>query len=134
MNWLITGCCFIGTAPVKDLVANGRHFIRIINNLSVGTRENLARVSNFVEKNTNTLAHHISKSPPVELIVGDILDEGLAMKASNGIDIIVHLEASTGIEKSVAEPRSDLVANVIGTLSSTQGGCSAQLFGYCQST
>ena len=117
MNWLITGGCgFIGTALVRDLVAEGGHFIRIIDDLSVGTRENLSRVSNFVEKDPNTFAPHISRSPPVELIVGDILDEGLALKASNGIDIIVHLAASTGVAESVAEPRSDLVANVIGTL------------------
>ena len=117
VNWLITGGCgFIGTALVKNLVAEGDHFIRIIDNLSVGTRENLARVSNFVVKDPNTFTPHISRSPPVELIVGDILDEGLALEASNGIDIIVHLAASTGVAESVAEPRSDLVANVIGTL------------------
>jgi len=117
VNWLITGGCgFIGTALVKELVAEGDHFIRIIDNLSVGTRENLARVSNFVEKDPNTFAPHISMSPPVELIVGDILDEGLALEASNGINMIVHLAASTGVAESVAEPRSDLVANVIGTL------------------
>ena len=117
MNWLITGGCgFIGTSLVKNLVSEDDHCIRIIDNLSVGTRENLARVSNFVEKDPNTFAPHISKSPPVELIVGDILDEDLALKASNGIDIIVHLAASTGVAESVAKPRSDLVANVIGTL------------------
>ena len=117
MNWLITGGCgFIGTALVKDLVTEGGHFMRIIDNLSVGTRENLARVSNFVEKDLNTFAPPISKSPPVELIVGDILDEGLALKVCNGIDIIVHLAASTGVAESVAEPRLDLIANVIGTL------------------
>lgn len=122
MNWLITGGCgFIGTALVKDLVDEGDHFIRIIDNLSVGTRENLARVSSFTEKVSNALRLDISQSPPVELIVGDIRDEGLALKVSKGIDIIVHLAASTGVPESVAEPRSDCLANVIGTLNYLEG-------------
>jgi UDP-glucose 4-epimerase len=34
MNWLITGGCgFIGTALVKNLIEEGGHFIRIIDNL-----------------------------------------------------------------------------------------------------
>ena len=128
MNWLITGGCgFIGTALVKDLVAEGGHFIRIIDNLSVGTRENLARVSNFVEKDPSSFAPHISKSLSVELIVGDILDEGLALKACNGIDIIVHLAASTGVAESVAEPRSDLVTNVIGTINYLEAARHSQI-------
>ena len=117
MNWLITGGCgFISTALVKDLDAEGGHFMRIIDNLSVGTLENLSRVSNFMEKDPSSLVSHISNSPPVEVIVGDILDEDLDLKAANGIDVIVHLAASTGVPESVADPRSDYVANVIGTL------------------
>jgi UDP-glucose 4-epimerase len=105
MNWLITGGCgFVGTSLVKNLVSEGGHFIRIIDNLTVGTRENLARVSSFTEKNSNALRSDISQSPPVELIVGDILDEDLALQASKGIYIIVHLAASTGVPESVAEP------------------------------
>jgi UDP-glucose 4-epimerase len=117
MNWLITGGCgFIGTSLVKNLVSEGGHLIRVIDNLSVGTRENLTRVCKFTEKDLDTLGSDTFQLSPVELIVGDILDEDLASKATNGIDIIVHLAASTGVPESVAEPRPDCLTNVIGTL------------------
>jgi UDP-glucose 4-epimerase len=117
MNWLITGGCgFIGTSLVKNLVSEGGHSIRVIDNLSVGTREDLTRVCNFAEKDHDTLGSDTLQLSPVELIVGDILDEDLASKAANGIDIIVHLAASTGVPESVAEPRPDCLTNVIGTL------------------
>jgi UDP-glucose 4-epimerase len=117
MNWLLTGGCgFIGTSLVKHLVAEGGHSIRVIDNLSVGTREDLTRVCKFTEKDLDTLGSDTFQLSPVELIVGDILDEDLASKASDGIDIIVHLAASTGVPESVAEPRPDCLTNVIGTL------------------
>ena len=57
MNWLITGGCgFIGTNLVKNLVEEGGHFIRIVDNLSVGTREDLALVCHFTEKTVDDLA------------------------------------------------------------------------------
>ena len=44
-KWLITGGCgFIGTNLVKKLVEEGGHFIRVLDNLSVGTRQDLERV------------------------------------------------------------------------------------------
>lgn len=53
-RWLITGGCgFIGTSLVKHLVSQEGHFIRIVDNLSVGTREDLAKVCNFTEKNSS---------------------------------------------------------------------------------
>jgi UDP-glucose 4-epimerase len=122
MKWVITGGCgFIGTALVKDLVAEGDHFIRIIDNLSVGTRENLARVSSYTEFDPHTLSPEFDfpipdSSPSVQLIVGDILDEELALKAAKKMDIIVHLAASTGVAESVEDPPSDCLVNVIGTL------------------
>jgi UDP-glucose 4-epimerase len=124
MNWLITGGCgFIGTRLVKDLVSEGGHFIRIIDNLSVGTRENLARICDFVELDLDTFNSRSpvinlesSQSSKVELIVGDIFDEHLALKAAEGIEVIVHLAASTGVEQSVANPRLDCLTNVTGTL------------------
>ena len=117
MNWLITGGCgFIGTSLVKNLIAEGVGFIRIIDNLSVGSRENLARICEFIEKDLDTLGSDTSQSSRVELIVADICDEELALKVSEGMDIVVHLAASTGVPESVADPRSDCLANVLGTL------------------
>jgi len=122
MNWLITGGCgFIGTSLVENLVAKGGHFIRIIDNLSVGTRENLARVCSYTEFDPNALSPESDfplpdTSPSVQFIVGDILSEELALKAAEKIEVIVHLAASTGVGESVEDPRLDCLANVIGTL------------------
>ena len=52
----------------------------------------------------------------VQLIVGDITDERLALEISVDIDVIVHFAANSGVEPSVKNPRFDCVTNVIGTL------------------
>jgi len=113
MKWLVTGGCgFIGTSLIRHLVAEGGHGIRVIDNLSVGTREDLEAVSAFCE------ADKIDTFPEsgVELVVGDILDESLASEVVRGADVIVHLAANTGVAPSVEDPRQDCVTNVIGTL------------------
>ncbi len=113
MNWLITGGCgFIGTALIRSLKAEGGHNIRIIDNLSVGTKEDLNVVTEFIV----TLPESIkSQFSGVELVVGNIQDDELAFIVTKGIDVIVHLAANTGVGPSVEDPRSDCYANVIGT-------------------
>ena len=113
MNWLITGGCgFLGTALIQRLLRQGGHGIRVLDNLSTGAREDLALVSSYKEITEND-----TDSAPngVELIVGDILDDQLALKVSNGCDIIVHFAANTGVSPSVENPRADMLANVVGT-------------------
>ncbi len=113
MNWLITGGCgFLGTALIRDLVAEGGHAIRVVDNLAVGAREDLHAVSDFVEGP----AEGPISGEGVELVVGDILDEGLALRAARGADVVVHLAANTGVGPSVEDPRGDCVTNVLGTL------------------
>jgi UDP-glucose 4-epimerase len=116
MNWLITGGCgFIGSCLIDNLMEEGGHFIRVVDNLSVGTREDLVNVCEYVELDPK--AQQIQTPDHfVQLIVGDIRDDKLALKASEGIDVIVHLAASTGVAPSVDNPRSDCLDNVIGTL------------------
>lgn len=117
MNWLITGGCgFIGRSLIQNLLAEGGHSIRIVDNLSVGSREELELIAKFVETDGEAASFPPLASASVELIAGDILNEQLAMKAAQGMDIIVHLAANTGVAPSVAEPRMDCVTNVIGTL------------------
>lgn len=114
MNWLITGGCgFIGTCLIKELSRAGGHSIRVLDNLSVGTREDLAGVSMFSEKKGCELGPVF---PGVELVVGNILDDDLALRVAQGMDIIVHLAANTGVGPSVENPRFDCCTNVIGTL------------------
>lgn len=112
MNWLITGGCgFLGTSLIRDLVADGGHNVRAVDNLSVGEREDLAAVCEFSEGGGS------GPFPAgVELVVGDILDESLALRVAEGADVILHLAANTGVAPSVEDPRKDCVANVIGTL------------------
>ena len=111
MNWLITGGCgFIGTALVRSLTDEGGHGVRVVDNLAVGTREDLASVCEFEE------GHGGPITSGVELVVGDIRDEGLALRAAEGADAIVHLAANTGVGPSVEDPRGDCMSNVVGTL------------------
>ena len=113
MNWLITGGCgFLGTNLVKALVEEGGHTIRIVDNLEVGTRQDLARAADFAEVDPRSLS---TPSAQVELVVGDIGDADLAERAARGMDVIVHFAANTGVGPSVADPRDDCEANVLGT-------------------
>jgi len=89
----------------------GGHGVRVVDNLVVGTREDLASVCEFTEGSGEGPI-----SPGVELVVGDILDEELALRAAEGADVIVHLAANTGVMPSVEDPRSDCMMNVVGTL------------------
>lgn len=113
MNWLITGGCgFIGTSLINRLQSESGQNVRVLDNLSTGTRDDLGLVCSFIETGADTLD---SSPRGVELIVGDILDEALALKAAQGVDVVVHLAANTGVGPSVEDPRSDCYANVIGT-------------------
>ena len=93
--------------------------VRVVDDLSVGTRAELRAVHDFAE---------LSPSRPmdwsgarVELVVGDIRDGALARRATMGADIVVHLAANTGVGPSVADPMRDCTANVIGTLNYLEG-------------
>lgn len=116
MKWLITGGCgFIGTSLIHRLQKeNSDHEIRVLDNLSVGTREDLGNVCNFVEVIPESFIPS-SMATRVELVIGDILDEELAQQVSKGVDVIVHLAANTGVGPSVENPRIDCFTNVIGT-------------------
>ena len=114
MNWLITGGTgFIGSRLVNHLYTSREGTIRIVDNLSVGSRENLRGVSSCREVAAGDLM-----GPPegVELVVGDIRNADLALRATQGIDAIVHLAGNTGVQPSIADPLLDCNANVLGTL------------------
>lgn len=111
MNWLITGGCgFIGTSLIKTIIKEDCHNIRVLDNLTTGSREDLSGVCKYFERQINS----IGKFGGIELIVGDILDEDLAVKVTKGADVIIHLAANTGVGPSVANPREDCMVNVIG--------------------
>ncbi|HEX7003745.1 MAG TPA: NAD-dependent epimerase/dehydratase family protein [Trueperaceae bacterium] len=112
MNWLITGGCgFIGTSLIKNLLEQGNEGIRVVDDLSVGSRSALSAVAPHYYEGSGRLA-----PGDVQLLVADILDEEMALAAAEGIDVIVHLAANTGVQPSIADPRNDCLTNVIGTL------------------
>ena len=86
MNWkskrvLVTGgASFIGSALVDALVSRGT-YVRIVDNFSSGRRENLST---------------LLSSKAIELIDADLLDDGIAGKAADGIDLVFHLAADHG--------------------------------------
>ena len=128
MNWLITGGCgFIGLRLVRHLLKQENQFIRILDNLSVGTREDLAKVSEFVEASRAKIFSSTHSEKPVQLIVGDILDETLVLQTLRNIDVVVHLAANTGVGPSVEDPRTDCLTNVIGTFNLLEAARSAQV-------
>jgi UDP-glucose 4-epimerase len=116
VNWLITGGCgFIGTALVRSLGQEGGHAVRVVDNFAVGTREDLAAASDFVEVSPGELAP-MTPEERIELVAGDITDDDLALRAARGADVIVHFAANTGVMPSVEDPRADCMSNVVGTL------------------
>jgi UDP-glucose 4-epimerase len=116
VNWLITGGCgFIGTALVRSLGQEGGHAVRVVDNFAVGTREDLAAASDFVEVSPGELAP-MTPEERIELVAGDITDDDLALLAARGADVIVHFAANTGVMPSVEDPRADCMSNVVGTL------------------
>lgn len=122
---LITGGCgFIGLNLVKKVIKNKlSKRIRILDNLSVGTREDiesvLAEFGKFnIDCNGNRINYNFKDDsyPSVELLIGSIISKEVVETATIGIDIIVHLAANTGVGPSVENPLLDMESNVIGTV------------------
>ena len=97
-RFLVTGGAgFIGSSLVRSLASRGDR-VRVVDNFSSGRRENLADVAG------------------VELIEGDILDEGLMARAADGVSVIFHEAAIPSVPRSIAEPLPTNEVNVTGTL------------------
>lgn len=115
MNILVTGGCgFIGVNLIRRLMdEDDGHRIRVIDNLTVGRREDLSSVGEFIELTESEIEDFPAHK--LELVKGDIRDEDLANRVCNGIDAVVHLAANTGVIPSIEDPRADYMANVLGT-------------------
>ena len=121
VSWLVTGGCgFIGTNLIKYLLEDEpRIKIRVLDNLFVGTRDDLSSVCDFIEVESTDLRPRSSnrglKSSTVELVVGDICNYEVCHACCTGMDFVIHLAANTGVPQSVENPRSDMESNVAGT-------------------
>ncbi len=99
MHVLLTGGCgFIGSNLVRHLEKNGPDDLRItvFDNLSTGRRDDL--------DGTRAI-----------LVTGDITDRVALGNALAGVDRVVHLAAHTRVVESVADPRKNMIDNVVGT-------------------
>ena len=91
---------FIGSHLVEALLKKG-HEVRILDNFSTGTRENLT-----FENDT----------PSPDIVEGDIRDLALCQKVMTGVDYVFHQAALPSVQRSVEDPLGSNAVNVGGTL------------------
>jgi UDP-glucose 4-epimerase len=97
--YLVTGGAgFIGANLVEALVRSGEK-VRVFDNLSTGSRENLASVQGRIE-----------------VVEGDLRDFSAVRRAMEGIVYVSHQAALRSVERSVDDPLSTDEVNVHGTL------------------
>ena len=102
MRWLVTGGCgFIGANLIADLRAAGGHQLRVLDDGSAGA---------------DSLRACGVDPGRLDLRVADVRDDRAVGEAARGIDVIAHLAGATGVVGSLADPRGDASANVLGTL------------------
>ena len=96
-RYLVTGGAgFIGSHVVDALAARGAA-VRVVDDLSTGSRGNLA------------------EHPDVELIEADLADPQVAEAAVTGVECAIHMAAIPSVPRSVQEPRRARRANVDAT-------------------
>ena len=99
MKYLVTGGAgFIGSHIATALVERGDE-VRVFDNLSSGSKQNLAHLSG-----------------DVELVEGDLLDAAEVERAVEGVDVIFHEAALASVPRSVAKPLDTHAVCVTGTL------------------
>jgi nucleoside-diphosphate-sugar epimerase len=97
MKVLVTGGAgFIGSNLIIRLLSKG-YSVKIIDDLSTGSLENIRGLD-------------------IEFIKGSILDFNLINDACKDVDVIFHLAASVGRQKSIDFPINDSETNILGTI------------------
>ncbi len=96
---LVTGGAgFIGSHLVRELVSL-RYEVRVLDNLSRGSLENLGEALS-----------------EVELVLGDVRDPEVTARAVSGVDAVLHLAALVDVEESIRFPELYTEVNLVGTL------------------
>jgi UDP-glucose 4-epimerase len=114
---LVTGGAgFIGSHLVKALVKAG-HQVRVLDNLSTGSIENLADVLNAIE-----------------FVRGDVRDYGVVESAVRGVDAVVHLAALIDVAESVERPDLYFDVNVRGTYNVVKASKNVSTFIFASSS
>lgn len=97
--YLVTGGAgFIGSHLVDELLSRG-HRVRVLDNFSTGSRDNIAHV----------LAD-------VEIVEGDIQSYERVHNAARGADYVIHEAALPSVPRSVQDPLTTHQVNTTGTL------------------
>jgi len=105
-RFLITGGAgFIGSHLAHALVARGDS-VRVFDDLSSGRRENLAALE----------TGDVGSGAPVEMLIGDVADEGLLAGALDGVDGVFHGAAQVSVPQSVVLPVRSIDVNVMATM------------------
>lgn len=100
MRYLITGGAgFIGS-HLADHFLNQGHRVRVLDDLSTGSRENIA---------------HLEDRDGFGLTVGSVLDEDLLNREIDACDRVVHLAAAVGVKRILERPVETIQTNVDGT-------------------
>lgn len=98
-TYLVTGGAgFIGSHIVDELVRRGEH-VRVLDNISTGTRKNLADVIG-----------------QIEFLEGDIRNLETVRTAMQDVDYVLHQAALPSVSRSVADPLMTNEVNITGTL------------------
>ena len=114
---LVTGGAgFIGSHLVKALVKAG-HQVRVLDNLSTGSVENLADVLDAIE-----------------FVRGDVSDYGAVESAVRGVDAVVHLAALIDVAESVEKPDLYFDVNVRGTYNVAKASRNINTFVFASSS
>jgi UDP-N-acetylglucosamine/UDP-N-acetyl-alpha-D-glucosaminouronate 4-epimerase len=99
-TFLVTGGAgFIGSHLVAYLLENGAGSVRVLDNLSTGSRKNVEL---------------FSVHPQYRFIEGDIRDAGVCAAACEGVDYVTHQAALGSVPRSVKDPVTTNEVNVSG--------------------
>lgn len=103
MRILVTGGAgFIGSNMVEQLLQDKRvNFVRVLDNLSTGSLENLDGFSGH---------------PGFEFLEGDIREFDTCLRACEGIDVITHQAALGSVPRSIKDPLTTNEVNITGSL------------------
>lgn len=102
LNILVTGGAgFIGSNIVENLLKKNVKFVRILDNLSTGYKEN---IEPFLHNDN------------VEFMLGDIADLGTCKRAMKNIDRVIHQAALGSVPRSIDNPLNSHISNVNGFL------------------
>ena len=99
MRFLVTGGAgFIGSNITTRLVEKG-YSVRVLDNFATGNRANLEHVKD-----------------DIELVEGDIRDFWTVIRATKGVDYILHQAALPSVPRSIDNPLTTTEVNINGTL------------------